>query len=59
MFNPVTPNIVQQLVSLLGDEFVSTAQADIDLHALDQSHHDAHRAEVVIFRRRRAACPTC
>jgi D-lactate dehydrogenase (cytochrome) len=49
MFNPVTPEIVQQLISLLGDEFVSTAQADLDLHALDQSHHDAHRAEVVVF----------
>jgi D-lactate dehydrogenase (cytochrome) len=49
MFNPVTPEIVQQLIGLLGKESVSTAQADIDLHAHDQSHHDAHPAEVVVF----------
>jgi D-lactate dehydrogenase (cytochrome) len=49
MFNPVTPEIVQQLRDLLGEGLVSTAQADIDLHARDQSHHHAHRAEVVVF----------
>lgn len=48
-FNPVTPEIIQQLRTLLGDENVSTAQADIDLHARDQSHHEAHPAEVVVF----------
>lgn len=48
-FNPVTPEIIQQLKNLLGDEHVSIARADIDLHARDQSHHEAHPAEVVIF----------
>ena len=48
-FNPVTQEIVQQLRVLLGADAVSTAQADIDLHARDQSHHDAHPAEVIVF----------
>ena len=48
-FNPVTPTLIAQLKTLLGDEYVSTAKADIDLHARDQSHHEAHAAEVVVF----------
>lgn len=48
-FNPVTPEIIQQLISILGAENVSTACADIDLHARDQSQHHASPAEVVIW----------
>lgn len=48
-FNPVTPEIIQQLISILGAENVSTARADIDLHAKDQSQHHASPAEVVIW----------
>ncbi len=48
-FNPVTPDLVAQLVSMLGPEQVSTARADIDLHARDSSHHAAHPAEVVVW----------
>ncbi|MCZ2095193.1 MAG: FAD-binding oxidoreductase [Anaerolineae bacterium] len=48
-FNPVTPDLIAQLRAILGDGAVSTAQADLDLHARDQSHHAAHPAEVVIF----------
>jgi D-lactate dehydrogenase (cytochrome) len=48
-YQPVTPDILDQLRVLHGAANVSTAKADIDLHAKDQSHHEAHPAEVVIF----------
>ncbi len=48
-FNTVTPDLIAELRAILGDDAVSTAQADIDLHARDQSHHAAHPAEVVVF----------
>ncbi len=48
-FNLVTPDLIAELRAILGDDAVSTAQADIDLHARDQSHHAAHAAEVVVF----------
>lgn len=49
MYSRVTPEIIERLKAIHGAENVSTAQADIDLHAKDQSHHEAHPAEVVIF----------
>lgn len=48
-FNPVTPEILDELRAIVGAENISTAQADIDLHARDQSNHPAHPAEVVIW----------
>ncbi len=48
-FNHLTPDLIARLRGILGDDAVSTAQADIDLHARDQSHHPAHPAEVVVF----------
>ena len=48
-YNPVTPEILDQLRAIAGDANVSTAQADLDLHARDQSHHPAHPAEVLIW----------
>jgi D-lactate dehydrogenase (cytochrome) len=48
-FAPVTPAIIDRLKAILGAENVSTAKADVDLHAKDQSQHDAHPAEVVIW----------
>ncbi len=48
-FNPVTSEIIDQLKTILGAENVSTARADIDLHAKDQSQHQAVPAEVVIW----------
>jgi D-lactate dehydrogenase (cytochrome) len=41
--------VISQLIALVGSANVSTAQADIDLHARDQSHHDAHASEVVVW----------
>jgi D-lactate dehydrogenase (cytochrome) len=48
-FHPVTENMLTQLRTIVGEESMSAAQADLDLHARDQSHHDAHYAEVVVF----------
>ncbi|MBI5666780.1 MAG: FAD-binding oxidoreductase [Chloroflexi bacterium] len=48
-FNPVTPEIVTQLQTMVGAANTSTAQADLDLHAKDQSQHAAHPAEVVVW----------
>jgi len=48
-FAPLTPEIIARLITLLGASNVSTAQADIDLHARDQSQHAAHPAEVVVW----------
>ncbi|MCB9454251.1 MAG: FAD-binding oxidoreductase [Anaerolineaceae bacterium] len=48
-FTPLTPEIIAQLVTILGEANVSTARADIDLHARDQSQHAACPAEVVIW----------
>ncbi len=48
-FNPVTPDLIAQLRQILGADAVSTARADLDLHARDQSHHAARPAEVVLF----------
>jgi D-lactate dehydrogenase (cytochrome) len=48
-FNRLTPELLSQLRDILGDEAVSTRQADLDLHSRDQSHHAAVTAEVVIF----------
>ncbi len=45
----VSNDILDQLTSILGREAVSTAQADLELHARDQSQHAAHPAEVVVF----------
>lgn len=48
-FNPVTPQIIDHLRQIVGPENLSTAQADIDLHARDQSQHRASPAEVVVW----------
>ncbi|MFN8531154.1 MAG: FAD-binding oxidoreductase [Anaerolineae bacterium] len=48
-FSPVTPDLLERLTAILGAESVSTAHADIELHAKDQSHHPAHAADVVVF----------
>jgi len=48
-YNPLTEPIIQQLTAIVGEDNLSTAQADLDLHAQDQSHHAAHPAEAVIW----------
>jgi D-lactate dehydrogenase (cytochrome) len=46
-FQAITPDILAQLKAIAGN--VSTAQADLDLHARDQSQHPPHPAEAVIW----------
>ncbi len=48
-FNPVTPEILDVLRGIVGDDALSTAASELDLHARDQSHYAPHRAEVVVF----------
>ena len=48
-FASITPDILSQLQVILGAANVSTARADLDLHARDQSHHDSALAEVVVW----------
>ncbi len=49
MMNPMTPELLAWLTSIVGAGNLSTAQADLDLHARDQSHHPAHPGDVVIW----------
>ncbi len=48
-YTPLTAEHIDALRSLLTDGTLSTAQADIALHASDESRHPAHDAEVVIW----------
>lgn len=48
-YAPVTEEIIGRLREIAGAEHVSTAGADLDLHARDQSQHPGHRAEVVVW----------
>lgn len=48
-FQPITPEVLAQLGGIVGAGNLSTARADLDLHARDQSHHPAHPGEVVIW----------
>lgn len=48
-FAAVTPDIIAALQHIVGAANVSTAQADLDLHARDQSHHEPQYADVVVW----------
>lgn len=48
-YHALTPDLIARLRAIAGQENVSTAQADLDLHARDQSQHPAHSAEAVIW----------
>jgi len=48
-FNPVSPELITSLTNILGASSISTARADIDLHAKDQSQHHAVPPEVVVW----------
>ncbi|MGQ9888382.1 MAG: FAD-binding oxidoreductase [Aggregatilineales bacterium] len=50
-YAPVTPDVVAALADIFGADHVSTAQADLELHARDQSHHPGRRGEVVVWPR--------
>lgn len=48
-YTPVTAQILEALRAIVGEANMTTAQAEIDLRARDQGHHDAHAAEVVVW----------
>jgi D-lactate dehydrogenase (cytochrome) len=48
-FQKLTPELIDRLTAIVGAANLSTAQADIDLHARDESNHPAHPAEAVIW----------
>jgi len=49
MYSPVTPEVISHLAQLVGEENISTRQSDLDLHAQDQSAHEAHCPEVIVW----------
>src|SRR5258707_1341414 len=48
-YNKVTKHDVTELIALMNAERVSLRDADLNLHARDQSFHKAHPPEVVIW----------
>lgn len=48
-YQPVTPEIISALQAAVGADAVTTAQAELELHSKDQSHHHAHLADVLIY----------
>src|SRR5215218_5935628 len=46
---PVSTEIVSHLAQLVGERNISTRQSDLDLHAQDQSAHEAHCPEVIVW----------
>ncbi len=48
-FTPITAEHLAALTAIVGAENLSTAQADLALHAHDQSRHEAHLAECVVW----------
>ena len=48
-FSPVTADIIAALTGIFGADSVSTAQADLDLHARDQSYHAGRSGEVIVW----------
>jgi D-lactate dehydrogenase (cytochrome) len=50
-FSPVTAELIDYLTGVVGTDHISTARADRALHARDQSQHEAHPAEVVVWPR--------
>lgn len=50
-FHTLSSDDLSALEQIVGAENLSTAQAEIELHAVDQGHHAAHPAEVVLWPR--------
>lgn len=49
LFNPVTADVVTQLTHIVGSDGLSTAEAERQLRAQDQSCQPPHLAEVVVW----------
>lgn len=48
-FTRLNNALIERLTAIVGEANISTSQADIDLHAVDQGPHAGHPAEVVIW----------
>src|SRR5215468_1156516 len=48
-YNKVTIHEVTELIALMDAERVSLREADLNLHARDQSFHKAHPPEVIVW----------
>jgi D-lactate dehydrogenase (cytochrome) len=46
---PVSAEVVSHLAQLVGERNISTRQSDLDLHAQDQSAHEAQCPEVIVW----------
>jgi len=48
-YSPVTREVISDLAQLVGEGNLSTRQSDLNLHAQDQSAHEAHLPEVILW----------
>lgn len=51
-YAPVTDAIIEQLTEIVGEDNISTAEAQRSLHAQDQGHHAASLPDVVVWGKR-------
>lgn len=49
IYSPVTPEVISQLARFVGERNISTRRSDLELHAQDQSAHEAHLPEVILW----------
>jgi D-lactate dehydrogenase (cytochrome) len=49
VYSPITPEIISYLAQLVGEENISTRPSDLALYSQDQSAHEAHRPEVILW----------
>ena len=48
-YTPVTPTILEDLIQIVGEDNLSTTEAQLDLHSRDAGVHEAKRADVVVW----------
>jgi D-lactate dehydrogenase (cytochrome) len=48
-YTPITPDHIAALTAIVGETNTSTAQAELDLRAHDESNHAPHPAEVIVW----------
>src|SRR6266498_5202863 len=49
MYSRVTHEVISHLAQLVGEGNISIRQSDLDLHAQDQSAHERHAPEVILW----------
>jgi D-lactate dehydrogenase (cytochrome) len=49
IYSPITPELISHLAQLVGQGNLSTRKSDLDLHSQDQSAHEAHCPEVIVW----------